>query len=118
MDGDFAGNTITIGSIATGILALPYIIYKTWRGLKSDNRGDDVDGRITAFTSTIQAQLDKALSRADQLQKDYADVVSKLATAQARAEYLAQENELMRAELQKLRDTAAKFAASTTTSGS
>jgi predicted nuclease with TOPRIM domain len=101
---------ITIGGVVSGLIALPFILYRVYQTLKSDRKGDDVDGRISNFTTSLQAQLDKVLARSDQLQKDYADVASKLAMAQARVEYLTSENALLRDQLQKLRDQTTAFA--------
>lgn len=96
------GAAVTNAGILTGVVALPFILYKVWQTLKSDKKDDNVDARIQFFTSGLQAQLDKALARADKIQDAYNTLVNDLAKAQARAESLAAENQLLRAQLQQL----------------
>lgn len=103
---DLANTTITTGGLITGFLALPYLIYRVYQGLKSDRKGDDVDARISDFTTKLQAQLDKALAKSDTLQTSYNSLVVDLAKAQARTESLAAENQILRDQLQQLRQTA------------
>ena len=102
------------GGIAGGIAVLVGIIYKFYQTFKNDStsaaKGDNVDARISAFTTTLQAQLDKAIARADTLQAslvtlqiENGKLAAQVATAQARAELLAQENIQLRADLASLR---------------
>lgn len=97
-----------------GIAAISYVAWQFYKLIKSDvkqdAKGDNVDARISAFTSTLQTQLDKAITRADNLQFELsklqitnADLSSKNSTAQARAEFLASENQRLRDELILLR---------------
>lgn len=98
----------TLGAVLTGIVALPFVAYKVWQMVKQDTKGDNVDARIQQFTSSLQTQLDKAIERSDKLQVAYNAVVSELASAKVRAEFLATENERLRQDLQFLRDKAQK----------
>lgn len=93
----------TWGGILAGLGAAGAMLYKLWRDNKSEAKGDNVDERIERFTSALQAQLDKAILRADALQTSYNAVVLELASAKARAETLAYQNERLLEELQTLR---------------
>lgn len=94
-----------------GILAvLAALLYKGVQILKQDQKGEKVDERVDKFTASLQVQLDKAIARADKinadfaaLQKECAGVSAQLAAAQARAEFLAGENQRLREDLQNLR---------------
>lgn len=103
-----------IGGGAVGIAGISYVIWKLYGQIKSDvkqdAKGDKVDDRINNFTTQLQAQLDKAIVRSDnlqvafnQLQKECNIVSAQLATAQARAEFLAKENQDLRDELGAMR---------------
>lgn len=102
------------GLQVTGVAGISFVVWKLYalikNDVKSDNKGDNVDARIAAFTATLQTQLDKAIARSDslstqlnKLQAENAVLVSQIATAQARAEFLAAENTQLRADLTNLR---------------
>jgi cell division protein FtsB len=113
---DFLGiDARTLGGGLGALVALLALAYRGWQLVKQDSRGDKVDDRVNQFTSQLSVQLDKAILRADalqaaynQLQSQYADAIAKLAAAQARAEFLAAENQQLRTDLGNVRDRLAK----------
>lgn len=79
-----SGDNLTITGILTGVVALPYILYKVWQQVKSDNKGDDLDVRVREFTKQLQDSLDRVVSRADALQSSRDSLASENAEIKAR----------------------------------
>lgn len=105
---------LQIGGGAGGFAAISYVGWKLYQLIKSDvkqdNKGDKVDAGFDKLTTQLQIQLDKAIARSDtmqaqfsQLQKECAIVSAQLATAQARTEFLAKENDRLSGENSNLK---------------
>lgn len=89
------------GGILAGLSAIGIAVWKIVQGFKETTKGEQIDERISNFTTTLQAQLDKANARADSLQVKYDEMAVKYASAQARAENLALQVTVLRAHLSK-----------------
>lgn len=99
-----------VGGVGGALIILAGLLYAAWQRVKQDGKGDNVDARVNQFTSQLQAQLDKAIARADtlqvaynQLQVECAKTAAQLAATQTRAEFLAAENQRLQQDLQVLR---------------
>lgn len=92
------------GGILAGLSAIGIALYKITQGFKENAKGDQIDERISQFTTTLQGQLDKANARADNLQAKYDALAHQYVSAQARAESLALQVTILRAKLQQSLD--------------
>lgn len=75
-----------------GAVAVPYVIWKLWQMVKSDQKGDSLDARVQSFNVQLQAQLDKAITRLDALQTEKSALESENATLKAQLQILTAEN--------------------------
>lgn len=97
----------TIGGVVTGLVALPYIVYKVYQQLKTDQKGDTVDDKIQSFTKQLQDALEKVVARADALQVARDQLASENAQLEARVAIAEAESKRLREELDKIQPNTA-----------